>query len=116
MEFSAIIVWQNTTAVDARINSFNVYRFMPDSIWVQYFLKRKTRKSILEINGLISLTLYIEPYQAQNKFSMWCFTHTIYKYILWSNLWNIFFVRKQLTCLTHNKKMVIDADFSTSRF
>lgn len=32
MEFSAIIVWQNTTAVDAGINLFNAYPFMPDSI------------------------------------------------------------------------------------
>lgn len=53
MEFSAIIVWQNTTAVDVGINSFNVYPFMPDSISMQYCLKRKTWKSILEMNGLM---------------------------------------------------------------
>lgn len=46
MEFSAIIVWQNTTAVDIRINSFNVYPFMPDSI-----KKNKDKKTTVEING-----------------------------------------------------------------
>lgn len=44
MEFSAIIVWQNTTAVDAGIKLFNVYPFMPDSIWVQYFKEKEKKK------------------------------------------------------------------------